>query len=339
MISISKNSSLRPFNTFGLDVNAAHFCIIRSKTDLAQLIRQSPPQPIRILGGGSNIVFVKDVEGTLVKNEIKGKEILQTWSNKVHVKIGGGENWHETVRWAVEHGYGGLENLSLIPGTVGAAPVQNIGAYGVELKDVFVRLTAIDLQTGQSKTFWKKDCSFGYRDSVFKTTLKGRYFITDLVLSLTRHRHAINSSYGDISKTLEAMQVTGTPSIDQISKAVIAIRSSKLPDPKLIGNCGSFFKNPEISSDLYASILQQHPAAPGYPLANGKVKIPAGWLIEQCGWKGKRVGNTGSYEKQALVLVNHGGATGAEVAQLAKDIIQSVKTRFDVDLEAEVNIW
>jgi UDP-N-acetylmuramate dehydrogenase len=207
------------------------------------------------------------------------------------------------------------------------------------LKDVFVRLTAIDLQTGQSKTFWKKDCSFGYRDSVFKTTLKGRYFITDLVLSLTRHRHAINSSYGDISKTLEAMQVTGTPSIDQISKAVIAIRSSKLPDPKLIGNCGSFFKNPEISSDLYASILQQHPAAPGYPLANGKVKIPAGWLIEQCGWKGKRVGNTGSYEKQALVLVNHGGATGAEVAQLAKDIIQSVKTRFGVDLEAEVNIW
>ncbi len=339
MISINTHISLRPFNTFGLDANAAHFCTIHTIQELSQLLRQAPPQPLRVLGGGSNILFVQDVDGTLLKNEIKGKEILHTWANKVHVRLGSGENWHETVRWAVEQGLGGIENLSLIPGTVGAAPVQNIGAYGVELKDVFVRLHAVDLLTGQSKTFWKKDCLFGYRDSIFKSVHKGRYFITDLVLSLTRQHHSIHVQYGDISKTLEAMQVTGKPTIHQISKAVIAIRSSKLPDPKVIGNCGSFFKNPEITTALFENIRQNHPTAPGYPLPNGQVKIPAGWLIEQCGWKGKRVGNTGSYEKQALVLFNHGGATGTEVAQLAKEIIQSVKTRFGVPLEAEVNIW
>jgi UDP-N-acetylmuramate dehydrogenase len=312
--------------------------VIHTKKDIKTAI-QSGIRPLRVLGGGSNILFTQNVDGLLLKNEISGIEIVRRWSNKVHIAVGGGENWHQFVLWAVENGYGGIENMSFIPGTVGASPIQNIGAYGVELKDVFVRLEAIDLATNKKHVFNKKQCEFGYRDSIFKRHAKDKYLITKVVFSLTSAQHNINTSYGDISKTLETLQITGTPTIKDISKAVIHIRSSKLPDPAKIGNCGSFFKNPELPSSILEQIRQTHPTAPGYPLPNDRVKIPAGWLIEQCGWKGKRIGNTGCYEKQALVLVNHGDASGQEVKQLSQDIINSVKERFNVKLEPEVNIW
>ncbi|MEY3243118.1 MAG: hypothetical protein RIR11_4557 [Bacteroidota bacterium] len=318
--------------------NAQAFMVIHTKKDIKTAI-QSGIRPLRVLGGGSNILFTQNVDGLLLKNEIIGIEIVRRWSNKVHIAVGGGENWHQFVLWAVENGYGGIENMSLIPGTVGASPIQNIGAYGVELKDVFVRLEAIDLATNKKHVFNKKQCEFGYRDSIFKRHAKDKYLITKVVFSLTSAQHNINTSYGDISKTLETLQITGTPTIKDISKAVIHIRSSKLPDPAKIGNCGSFFKNPELPSSILEQIRQTHPTAPGYPLPNDRVKIPAGWLIEQCGWKGKRIGNTGCYEKQALVLVNHGDASGQEVKQLSQDIINSVKERFNVKLEPEVNIW
>lgn len=334
---MEKNKELLPFNTFGLSARAEYFSVVRNQTELKAAIG-TQLRPIRVLGGGSNILFTRDVEGLLLKNEIKGIEILRKWKNKVHVKVGGGENWHTFVLWAVANGYGGVENLSLIPGSVGASPVQNIGAYGVEIKDVFVRLYATDLETGKERVFFRKECRFGYRDSIFKHEAKGKYLITAVVYSLTTQNHPLNISYGDISKTLETMQVS-QPDIASVSQAVIQIRSSKLPDPAQIGNCGSFFKNPETTTAVLEQIRKTHPNAPAYPLDNGHVKVPAGWLIEQCGWKGKRVGNTGSYEKQALVLVNYGGAQGDEVRQLAHDIIESVRVQFGIALEPEVNIW
>ena len=334
---LEKNKELLPFNTFGLSARAEHFSVVRNEAELSAAIR-SNLRPIRVLGGGSNILFTRDAEGLLLKNEIKGIEIARKWKNKVHVKVGGGETWHTFVLWAVANGFGGVENLSLIPGSVGASPVQNIGAYGVEIKDVFVRLYATDLETGKERVFNRKECRFGYRDSIFKHEAKGKYLITSVVYSLTVQKHQLNISYGDISKTLETMQVSH-PDIASVSQAVIQIRSSKLPDPAQIGNCGSFFKNPETTATVLEQIRKTHPNAPAYPLDNGHVKVPAGWLIEQCGWKGKRVGNTGSYEKQALVLVNHGGAQGNEVRQLAHDIIESVRVQFGIALEPEVNIW
>ena len=335
---MEKNKELLPFNTFGLPAKVSYFTTIQQASDVQSAI-DSGIRPLRILGGGSNILITKDQNGLLLKNEIKGKTVVRRWPNRVHVRVGGGENWHQFVLWAVENNFGGIENLSLIPGTVGASPIQNIGAYGVELKDVMVQLTAIDLETGQKKVFRHKECAFGYRDSIFKRHAKDRYIITEVVFSLTTHQHKINTSYGDISNTLEALQITGTPTIADISKAVVHIRSTKLPDPEKIGNCGSFFKNPELPAAVLERIRTNYPTAPGYALPHDRVKIPAGWLIEQCGWKGKKVGNTGCYEKQALVLVNHGGATGEEVRQLAHAIIDSVKVKFGVDLEPEVNIW
>lgn len=335
---LEQNKELLPFNTFGLAAKAAHYAVVTTTSDVRSAILGGI-RPIRVLGGGSNILFTQNVEGILLKNEIMGKEIVRRWPNRVHVRVGGGENWHQFVLWAVENNLGGIENLSLIPGTVGASPIQNIGAYGVEIKDVFVRLRAIDLETGKERVFSKKECAFGYRDSVFKREAKGRYLIKEVVFSLTTQQHRINTSYGDISKTLETLGITTPPTIADISRAVVHIRSSKLPDPQKIGNCGSFFKNPELPAAVLTEIRREYPQAPGYDLPDQRVKIPAGWLIEQCGWKGKRVGNTGCYEKQALVLVNHGGATGSEALQLAQDIIASVKARFGVELEPEVNIW
>jgi UDP-N-acetylmuramate dehydrogenase len=228
--------------------------------------------------------------------------------------------------------------MSLIPGTVGAAPIQNIGAYGVELKDVFLQLKAVHLETGELRTFNREDCRFGYRDSIFKRAEKGKWCIVSVLFSLTQYRHKINTDYGDIRKTLEINGID-QPGIADISRAVIQIRQSKLPDPAVIGNCGSFFKNPETDISVLYRIQREYPQAPHFPLPDGRVKIPAGWLIEQCGWKGKRVGNAGCYEKQALVLVNHGGATGEEVKTLAQNIIASVEDKFGIRLEPEVNIW
>ncbi len=336
-MKILENTSLLHFNTFGLDIKAAHFAEISNLDDLRAGLRAGI-QPVFLLGGGSNVLFTQDVQGLVLKNNLRGIQVIREFKNKVWVEVGSGEVWHEFVLWAVAHNYGGIENLSLIPGTVGAAPIQNIGAYGVELKDVFVRLKALNLSTGKLKSFKHSVCQFGYRDSIFKREEKGKWCITSVVFSLTKAPHRLNTSYGDISKTLESNGIV-TPNIADISRAVVQIRSSKLPDPAKIGNCGSFFKNPETDRAVLERILVTHPQAPHYPLPDGRVKIPAGWLIEQCGWKGKRVGNTGCYERQALVLVNYGGATGAEVKNLAEAIIESVEKGFGVRLEAEVNIW
>jgi len=336
-MQISSHRSLLPYNTFGIDVEAAHFVTVETVDDLQKALR-SGIRPVLILGGGSNLVFTKNVEGLVVRNAICGIEPVKTTGNTIWLKIGAGEIWHDVVLQVVGKGYGGLENLSLIPGTMGAAPVQNIGAYGVELKDVFVALEAVELETGAIHHFDAAQCRFGYRDSFFKHEGKGRFCITSVTLALTRAEHRINISYGDIQRTLEVMGAANPPGIAEISRAVVQIRSSKLPDPAKIGNCGSFFKNPEVEQVVLERIREAHPNVVSYDLPGGRVKIPAGWLIEQCGWKGKRVGHTGCYEKQALVLVNYGGATGEEVKNLAYAIIDSVWERFGVTLEPEVNI-
>jgi len=335
---MQQNVDLLPYNTFGLSAIAGHFAICDSVEALREALA-SGIRPLAILGGGSNILFTGDQPGLIIKNEIKGIRITESNDNEAIVTAGGGEVWHDFVLWTLNHNLGGLENLSLIPGTVGAAPVQNIGAYGVELKDVFVQLEALDLQTGELHTFDKTSCAFGYRDSVFKQSARGRYCITRVSVRLTRTAHRLNISYGDIQRTLQEMGVEGEPTIQEVSQAVIQIRSSKLPAPSQIGNCGSFFKNPEIDRTTFYNVHAAHPEMPHYDTPGGKVKVPAGWLIEQCGWKGKRVGNTGAYAKQALVLVNYGGATGAEVKNLAWAIIESVEKTFGIRLEPEVNIW
>lgn len=337
-MNIQPATALLPYNTFGIEVRADHFAEVLTVHDLHDVLK-SCIRPVLILGGGSNLLFTRDVPGVVVKNSIRGIRVARTFKNKVWIEAGGGEVWHDFVLWTVQNGFGGAQNLSLIPGTVGAAPVQNIGAYGVELKDLFVSLRAVDLETGQVRQFSKKECRFGYRDSFFKRGGKNRYCIFSVTFSLTRSNHRINVSYGDIRKTLEANGIS-KPSIADVSRAVIQIRSSKLPDPARIGNCGSFFKNPEVPKSVLENIQKTRPEAPFYNIGEGgaQVKIPAGWLIEQCGWKGKRVGNTGCYERQALVLVNYGGATGEEVKNLAFAIIDSVEKEFGIRLEPEVNI-
>jgi UDP-N-acetylmuramate dehydrogenase len=334
---IKENHSLKTYNTFGLEVKAHYFAIAKSVSDLQQLIRKHTlDRDILILGGGSNMLLTKDVDQLVILNRIEGVEVIEEDEETAVVKVGGGENWHEFVLECVRRNLGGVENLSLIPGTVGAAPIQNIGAYGVELKDTFERLEAVHLKTGDLKVFEAEDCQFGYRDSIFKRELKGQYAIVTVYFRLQKKAN-VNVSYGAITNTLHELGVT-QPNIQQVSDAVVAIRKSKLPDPKVLGNSGSFFKNPELPKAQFEELQVRFPKIVHYPLPNGKVKVPAGWLIEQCGWKGKRVGNTGAYEKQALVLVNYGDATGAEVWQLAQDIAASVKEKFGVEIVPEVNV-
>lgn len=331
---------LKSLNTFGVKAYASNFVLIRDVAYLQELLSNYVREEVAVLvlGGGSNILFTQDFQGLVIKNEITGKEIIEENDSWVKVKVGGGEVWHDFVLYSIEQGWGGIENLSLIPGTVGAAPIQNIGAYGVELKDVFVELEAIDIHTGELKKFTKQECQFDYRNSIFKQELKGAFVITSVTFLLTKNTHQYNISYGAISKTLEAAGIVElSPKV--ISDAVIEIRSSKLPDPEEIGNCGSFFKNPVIDAKHFGEIEAKYPSIPSYPTANpGKIKVPAGWLIEQCGWKGKQVGNVGTYHKQALVLVNLGNATGLEAKALAMDIQQSVKEQFGIALQPEVNI-
>lgn len=289
------------------------------------------------LGGGSNVLLCNDYNGLLIRNAIKGKQIVHEDDDHVFLKVYSGENWHETVMYCVERNWGGIENLSLIPGTVGAAPMQNIGAYGVELEQVFDQLEAFNLHSFELETFNKTQCAFGYRESVFKRQLKGQYFIYSVTFKLSK-KPCIHVDYGDIQAVLNEKGLSPeTTSIKDVSAAVIQIRQSKLPDPKVLGNSGSFFKNPQITKEHFESLKLQFPDIKGYPQNEG-MKVPAGWLIEQCGWKGKRVGNTGSHAKQALVLVNYGGATGSEIYQLAQDIIKSVSDKFSIQLEPEVNI-
>jgi UDP-N-acetylmuramate dehydrogenase len=335
---IKSDVNLQPYNTLQIPATAHRFAEVTSTSQLQTILEEVSPEnkPLLVLGGGSNILFADDFEGTILHIKIAGKKNIKENDNHVWLEIGAGENWHETVRYCVEQGWGGIENLSLIPGTVGAAPIQNIGAYGVELEEVFEQLEAVHLESGEKHIFLNDDCKFGYRDSIFKNELKGQYAVTTVVLKLSKVPD-INSSYGAIQSELDERGIT-EPDISDISDIVVDIRNSKLPDPQKLGNAGSFFKNPIVDDELYQRILEEYPNAPGYSMGAGRTKVPAGWLIEEAGWKGKVVGNVGTYRQQALVIVNHGGATGREILSLADNIQASVKDKFGIALVPEVNI-
>ena len=339
-LNIEHDVSLKEMNTLGVEVYADTFVDIHDPDQLKRLFDDgffAEKSPI-ILGGGSNLLFKKDPDQPVLKVSILGNELEEAGQDTVTLKAGAGENWHELVTYAVNKQLGGIENLALIPGTTGAAPIQNIGAYGVELKDVFESLTAFDVSTGEFKIFEAADCNFGYRDSVFKQELKGQVIVCDVTLRLKRENsHRVNLTYRGLSSELESRGVEN-PSIKDIYDAVVDIRNSKLPDPKDIGNAGSFFKNPVVSKDVLEALKADYPTMPAYELDTDEYKIPAAWLIETAGWKGKQVGNVGTYKNQALVIVNHGGATGQEIYEHAKTIQKSVRDTFDIDLTPEVNI-
>ncbi len=331
-----KNISLKPYNTFGIDAYAESFVSVASLDQLLEITNSY--KDLFILSGGSNVLFTQDIQNPVICLNIKGLNIFQNKDpNNVFVQAMAGENWHKFVLWTLDHNFGGLENLSLIPGNVGTSPMQNIGAYGVEIKDVFYKLEALEIATGKIKIFYKKDCNFGYRESVFKNILKGKYIIVSVTFQLTKKQHQLQTSYGAIQEELEKRQISD-PSIKDVSNAIIAIRKSKLPDPKEIGNSGSFFKNPVVTMLQFKTLQKKHPNIPFYKVSEELIKIPAGWLIEQCGFKGKRFGDAGVHKNQALVLVNYGNATGKEILDVAKKILQSVKNQFGIDLEIEVNI-
>lgn len=335
---IENNTSLQSFNTFGIDATARHFVEINSSKEL-DVLRKEPVfqnNERLILGGGSNMLIVSDYEGLVLKNNITGITNIKEDEDYVWIEAGAGENWHAFVLNVIDRGLGGVENLSLIPGTVGAAPIQNIGAYGVELKDTFERLTAYNFENGSLETFDKEACAFGYRDSYFKRGGKHKYMIISVVLRLRKHP-VFHVDYGAIKNTLAQHQIKEL-SVKAISDAVIEIRQSKLPDPKEIGNSGSFFKNPELPVQEFEQLKFSFPNVPGYQISDNLVKVPAGWLIDQAGWKGKNFGKYGVHDKQALVLVNYGGASGKQIWELALKIRDSVQEKFGVTLSPEVNI-
>ena len=328
-------TSLKPFHTFGTQATCQQIVNIYSVQDVFDFLTREE-KDFLILGGGSNVLFTGDFKGTVLLNRMKGIEVIDEDHDGLLVSVSSGEIWHNFVMWSVAHQLWGLENMALIPGTVGAAPMQNIGAYGVEVKDLIKTVEAVDTSSGEMHVFTNAECEFGYRESVFKRKLKGKYFISSVTLTLTKKNHVLNTSYGAIQQTLDQQQ--SVPSIKSISDAVIAIRQQKLPDPKVIGNAGSFFKNPTIDQSQYESIKKDYPEMPGYTSENQQVKVPAGWLIEQCGWKGKRIGDVGVHPHQALVLVNYGNGSGENIQSLAQDILASVKKKFAIDLQPEVNI-
>lgn len=335
-VRIEENISLKPFNTFGLSVSASRFAFIKEIPDLYEALNhvQGKGESLFILGGGSNILLLGDVSKLVLKIDLRGIELLEEDQDSVVVKVGAGVIWHDFVMYAVERGWGGIENLALIPGTVGASPIQNIGAYGVEIKETFVELEAINISSGVTKIFNRSECRFGYRYSIFKGEEKGRWIITSVTFRLRKHG-LVDTSYGDLRQVLEAQGITD-PTIRDVSRAVIQIRQQKLPDPALIGNAGSFFKNPEIPQSHYHSLKEKYGTIPGYLMGN-LVKVPAGWLIEKAGWKGYREGSVGVHDRQALVLVNYGGGKGAEIKQLAERIQASVEAKFGILLSPEVN--
>ncbi len=337
-MKIQENISLKPFNTFGIDIKARWFCSFENENDVINLLSNDRFQEEKklILGGGSNLLFTCDFDGLVMKNDIRGIDKLKEDENHVWLRIGAGENWHEFVLYCISHGWAGVENLSLIPGTVGAAPMQNIGAYGVEIKEVFESLEAIHIKDKAIKTFSNEDCRFGYRESYFKKEGKGQYIITSVTLKLSK-QPAFNISYGAIAQTLEESGVQKL-SIKAVSDAVIHIRQSKLPDPKNIGNAGSFFKNPTIDFIDFEQLKIQFPNMPGYEQPENTIKVPAGWLIEQCGWKGKTLGQIGVHKNQALVLVNYGEGKGGDIKDLAQEIKKSVARKFGIEIEEEVNV-
>jgi UDP-N-acetylmuramate dehydrogenase len=336
---ILNNYGLRGLNTFHLDVYCNYFTEISSEKDFYSLMKEAvySQNEKLIIGGGSNILFTKNFEGLVIKNSIKCIELVKEESDFVYLRAGAGENWHQFVLHCIGLGYGGLENLSLIPGCVGASPMQNIGAYGVEIKDVFESLEAIDLITGDKKIFNAAECEFGYRESVFKRKFKNRYLIVNVVFRLSKYPK-FNTSYGAIEQELERHGVKEI-SLKAVSDAVIRIRSSKLPDPAVLGNAGSFFKNPEVSAEKYNDLKVKFPNLVAYPLDNGNFKLAAGWLIEHAGWKGKRIKDAGVSAAQALVLVNYGNAAGSELYDLSQQVMDAVLECFGVRLEREVNIY
>lgn len=334
---VQSNVSLRHLNTFGLDADARYFINVRSVDELTAVLRDPEWKGTSkfILGGGSNILLTQNVDALVIHPGIKGIMVLEETEETVVLAVGAGEVWHDFVMYCVDNGYGGVENLSLIPGTVGAAPMQNIGAYGVEIKSVIDSVEAVDIESGEKRVFSNAECEFGYRESVFKKALKHQYVITGATFRLSK-KPVLNAAYGDVQKTLQEMGAEN-PTIRDISEAIMQIRRSKLPDPAEIGNAGSFFKNPEIPVAQFAQLRESFPEVPGYPVDAETVKVPAGWLIERAGWKGYREGEIGVHARQALVLVNYGGGTGAQIKALSEKIQASVADKFGVRLNAEVN--
>lgn len=337
-MKISHNISLKKYNTFGIDVSAKDFVTATSINELQKILKLKP-ENLFVLGGGSNMLLTKNINNSLVIHiNIKGIKKIDENPRFVFINVSAGENWHDFILWCIDNNYGGLENMSLIPGNVGTAPIQNIGAYGTELKDNFIECEAIEIETGIIKSFSKIECEFDYRNSVFKNKLKGKYIITSVTFKLTKKNHILNTAYGVIEKELEGKNIL-SPTIKDISNAVIAIRKSKLPDPKTLGNSGSFFKNPVITQQEFEVFIAKYPEAPNYKISYNEIKVPAGWLIEQAGFKGKQYGDAGVHEKQALVLVNHGNATGKEIWDLAMKIKTTVKEKFGIEINPEVNVY
>jgi UDP-N-acetylmuramate dehydrogenase len=339
MVMMKQNIDLLPFNTFKISASAKYFITIHTIEELQELLKSEIFKQNRhlILGGGSNLLLTEDFDGLVIKNEIKGIQIKGETNTHVTLKVGAGELWHELVMYCVSHNYGGIENLSLIPGTVGAAPMQNIGAYGVEIREVINNVEAVDVSTGEVHNFSNVACKFGYRESIFKQELKDKYFISSITLSLTKGHHHFNVSYGAITDVLRERHQNDL-SVKNISDAVIFIRKNKLPDPALIGNAGSFFKNPSVDADLFENLKKNFPTIPSFPGEHGLIKVPAAWLIEQSGWKGKTLDNIGVHKHQALVLVNYGDGEGKKIWALAMDIQASVKQKFNITLQPEVNV-
>lgn len=337
-MQLKEQFNLKSYNTFGIGKTAKYFAELEKINQLDKIHLLPDFQTNRlILGGGSNILLTENFDGLVLKNSLKGIEITQEDEKNIWVKSYGGESWHEFVIYCVSNNWGGIENLSLIPGQVGAAPMQNIGAYGTEIKDTFESLEAWNIQQQQFETFDNEACNFGYRESVFKNLKKDKYIIVSVTFKLTKKNHQINTSYGAIEEILQSESINN-PTIKDVSKAVIAIRQSKLPDPKKIGNSGSFFKNPVVEIQFFNQLQKAYPEIPFYEINDSFIKIPAGWLIEKAGWKGKTFLNYGVHKKQALVLVNYGGADGKEIYELSQKIQADIKSKFDIELQSEVNI-
>ena len=336
-MTIIPNFSLKNYNTFGIDAKAKEYVAIHSIEDLKTILLEKKVDKKFILGGGSNMLLTQDIDALVIHVDLKGKKIIKQDENFVFVECQAGENWHEFVIWTINQDFGGLENMSLIPGNVGTTPVQNIGAYGTEVKDTFVSCEAINIENQVIKTFSNPECNFGYRESVFKNELKDQFIITSVVFKLTKQNHKINISYGDIKSELNKNSIE-FPTLIDVSNAVITIRQSKLPDPKILGNSGSFFKNPILLKSEFEPIHKKFPEMKFYEISETEVKVPAGWLIEQAGFKGKSFGDAGIHKNQALVLVNYGNATGQEILNVSNDIQKTVFEMFGIQIEAEVNV-
>lgn len=336
-MEIKYHFSLKNYNTFGIEANAKEFVAVHSIEELETVLAENISKRKFILGGGSNMLLTKDIDALVIHIDLKGKKIVEENDDFVWVESQAGENWHEFVMWTIDNDFGGLENMSLIPGNVGTTPVQNIGAYGTEIKDTFVSCSAMKIDTMEMRSFRNSECNFGYRESIFKNEIKDQYIITSVIFKLTKRNHKINISYGDITRELDKLNIK-TPTLKDVSNAVITIRQSKLPDPKVLGNSGSFFKNPILLKSEFNKIHKKFPEMKYYEISETEVKVPAGWLIEQAGFKGLRFGDAGIHKNQALVLVNYGNATGQEILNVSKDIQETIFKKFGIHIEAEVNI-